>query len=372
MKILYDHQIFSQQVYGGISRYFFELMRQFSKNPEVSFQLSVKFSNNHYLEHSGFSNHKNFFKNFTLFGIPYFTRRRNEVMHFLNEKQSRRFLAKQDFDIFHPTYFRTYFLDLLGEKPFVLTIYDMIHELIINKFTTKDPTSLNKKILAQKAAKIIAISENTKKDIVKILGIADEKIKVVHLANSVNPNSLCEFNLPSDKYLLFVGDRAGYKNFQLFISAIVPLLNEDKSLNVICVGSRPFSRRELKFLDDLNLKNQLFYFSVTDEQMAFLYKKAIAFVFPSKYEGFGIPVLEAFACSCPAILSRASCLPEVGADAAEYFDPDNEDDIRQTISKVITDKNKQQDLKRKGIIRLQQFSWEKTAKQTLDIYRSIL
>ncbi len=365
MKILYDHQIFTQQVYGGISRYFFELMRQFSKVSEVSFQLSLKYSNNRYLENAGFSNHKNFCRNFGFFG-------RQSIMHFLNEKQSRRFLTKQDFDIFHPTYYRTYFLDYISKKPFVLTIYDMIHELIISKFAPNDRTLNDKKTLAERAVKIISISENTKKDIVKILGIDDEKIKVVHLANSLDPNAICEFNLPIDKYLLFVGDRAGYKNFQSFIKAVEPLLEEDKSLNVISAGGRPFSRRELGFIDELNLQNRLFYFSVTDEQLVFLYKKAIALVFPSKYEGFGIPVLEAFACKCPAILSRASSLPEVGGDAAEYFDPDNQDDIRETIRKVIIDKNKQEELKQKGMIRLEQFSWEKTVKQTLDIYRSIL
>jgi len=95
-------------------------------------------------------------------------------------------------------------------------------------------------------------------------------------------------------------------------------------------------------------------------------------VFPSAYEGFGIPILEAFACECPAILSRVSSLPEIGGDAAEYFDPENQDEIRETIRKVITDKNKQEEMRRKGIIRLEQFSWEKTAKQTLDIYRSIM
>lgn len=366
MKILYDHQTFNLQTYGGISRYFFELMNQFSKWPDVRFELSLRYSDNHYLENSGFADYRSFCGGYKFRG-------RNIIMRFFNERNSRKSLIKQDFDVFHPTYYGTYFLDCVGGRPFVLTIYDMIHEIFGGSLPAGDKTAENKRALAQRAAKIIAISENTKKDIIKYYGVDEDKISVIYLGNSLaeTPARTVNLALP-EKYLLFVGARIRYKNFDKFIRSVRPLMEQDDKLNIVCTGVTAFSIQEKQMFDDLKIRNRVHWFMVNDSELAALYRRAVAFVFPSLYEGFGIPVLEAFACGCPAILSRTSSLPEIGGDAVEYFDPENEDDIRETVRKVITDKNKQKDLRQKGIVRVKQFSWEKTAKQTLDVYRSII
>jgi len=366
MKILYDHQVFSWQICGGISRYFFELMKQFSSSGEPDYELALRYSNNSYLNSGSLGHYKTFFKSRNFRG-------KHRLMSILNRPQSEKLLSRQDFDIFHPTYYDTYFLKYIGSKPFVLTIHDMIHEIFRGDFPTSDKTSENKKLLAQRAARIIAVSENTKNDIVRLLRIDEKKITVIYHGNSLltpTGNRHSELLIP-DRYILFVGDRSKYKNFEFFIKAISPLFSQDKDLNIVYVGGSNFTDSENCHFKELCLEQRIHRFEVMDENLAILYRKALAFVFPSLYEGFGIPVLEALGCGCPAILSQTSSLPEVAGDAAVYFDPTSETSIIEGISNVIYDENLRQNLIEKGTERVKRFSWQKTAEQTEAVYRSI-
>jgi glycosyltransferase involved in cell wall biosynthesis len=250
----------------------------------------------------------------------------------------------------------------------------MIHEIYPEMFSSKDKTPERKKTLAQKATKIIAISENTKKDIIKFLGIGENKIEVIYLANSINSiKNIDNINIELPKtYILFVGSRRGYKNFDLFIEAISPLLNDDVKLNVVCAGGGKFNDIEIEKLKNLKIKDRVFYYSGSDSVLAYLYKKAIAFVFPSLYEGFGIPLLESFACGCPVICSRTSSLPEVAGDAALYFDPTDKLSILKSIQKVIYDDELRDQLVYKGSQRVKEFTWKKTAEKTKKLYEEIL
>jgi glycosyltransferase involved in cell wall biosynthesis len=365
MKVLYDHQIFGSQVYGGISRYFFELMKQFKEIGEPEFELSLKYSKNHYLNSARLENGKAFFDP----GWFKFRVRRKSI---INKAKSRRAILGHRFDIFHPTYFDPYFLDYIGDKPYILTIYDMTHEVFSDIFSAKDKTAENKKVLAQKAAKIIAISENTKNDIIKYYGFDDKKIAVTYLAGALSQRGFrSEITIP-ERYIYFVGARGVYKNFEFFVKSVNKIMAADKQLHLVCAGGREFSDSEKGLFRNLGIEDRVHFFSVTDEVMAWLYQKAVAFVFPSLYEGFGIPVLEAFSCGCPTILSNTSSLPEVGGDAAVYFDPKNEISICEAVARVIYDRQLQDELRDKGLKQLRRFSWEKTAMQTYKIYRSIL
>jgi glycosyltransferase involved in cell wall biosynthesis len=367
MKVLYDHQIFSTQIYGGVSRYFFELMKNFENDNGIDYDLPLRYSNNHYLNKYNDLKYKPFFKNFTFRG-------KYRLINILNKNISKKLLIKRDYDIFHPTYYDPYFLNILNNKPFVLTIYDMIHEIYPEMFSSKDETSKRKKLLAQKATKIIAISENTKKDIIRFFNIDEKKIEVIYLANSINPSkSIDDINIDlPKKYILFIGSRSIYKNFNLFIEAVSPLLIEDSELNVVCVGGGNFKEMEKEKFKKLNIINKIFQYAANDYILAYLYQKAIAFVFPSLYEGFGVPILEAFSCGCPVIASDASSLPEVAGDAAIYFDPTNKLSISSSIQKVVYDNNLRNQLIYKGYQRVKEFTWEKTAHQTKKIYEGIL
>ena len=367
MKVLYDHQIFTSQTYGGISRYFFELMKKFKNYDEIECELSLKYSNNYYLKELDNLSYKTFFEKHSFKG-------KYRLLNILNRKISEKRILKSDFNIFHPTYYNPYFLNFLNNKPFVLTIYDMIHDLYPEIFSSKDKTREWKKLLAQKAVKIIAISKNTKKDIIKFLNITENKIEVVYLGNSFDicsrHNNL-NTTLPK-KYILFVGSRKGYKNFNLFIEAISTLLVEDSELYIVCAGGGKFTKLEIEKFKSLNIINKIYYYSVNDTLLINLYEKALVFVFPSLYEGFGIPVLEAFACKCPVIVSNTSSLPEVAGGAALYFDPIDKLSISSSIQKVIYDNNLRNQLIYKGYQRVKEFTWEKTAKKTKILYEDIL
>ncbi len=366
MKILYDSQIFELQKYGGISRYFVELMSAYNDDKGMDITLSAKISDNEYLLKN------NIYKNWT-FPAKYIIKKRNQIQRKVNRLFLKYKLKTGTIDVFHPTYYNPYFLEYIGDTPFVLTIYDMIHEKFSNMISSQDQTSINKKLLAERASKIIAISESTKRDIIDILGVKASKIDVVYLGNSMMPSDqLCTLkDLPS-KYILFVGNRATYKNFNRFIKAISSLLQDNTDLHVVCAGGGVFSEEEKNILSEWNIDEKVHQYNIDDNTLSKLYQQAIVFVFPSMYEGFGIPILEAFACDCPLACSNTSSLPEVAGDAAVYFDPMDKVSIKTAITTVLDDSELRKELVQAGRERLKLFSWKKTAQETKKVYRSVL
>lgn len=380
MKILYDHQIFTIQDYGGISRYFCELMDQYSRDPEIDFRLALRYSQNDHLFQKPQLNHfwtqrNDFFSDSRFFSDLQKKIHINALNHIINNQhESIRRLKAYDFDIFHPTYYDPYFLECLGKHPYILTIYDMIHEQYPSNFDRRDPTSARKKILAENAKKIIAISESTKADIVKFLNIDPGKIQVIPLASSLHPKkepqrSLVkrESNLP-EKYLLFIGNRFSYKNFIFMVEALFPVFKSHEDLHLLCAGGGEFLGPEVEVIRKMNIAHRVHIYPANDTTLLQLYKNAYAFVFPSLYEGFGIPILEAFSCGCPAVLSNSSSLPEVGGDAALYFDPVDRISLIHAIERILSDERLRDEMKIRGFERARLFTWEKTAAMTKEIY----
>ncbi|MBK8945499.1 MAG: glycosyltransferase family 4 protein [Ignavibacteriae bacterium] len=370
MKVFFDYQIFSLQKYGGISRYFFELMNHFSKSEEINFELPIYFSNNQYLRNAEFVKVKSFFPNLKLGIKNYYTRYLNSI----NFKMSVDFANNQNYDVMHPTYYNSYFLKSIKKKPYVITVHDLTYEKFPNLLKNSDTET--KREIYNSARKIIAVSQNTKEDLLKFYKIKDEKICVIYHGNSllVNNDDLNnrKIDLP-EKYLLFVGKRNNYKNFLNFVKTISPLMNEDRKLFVVCAGDEYFKPNEKKIFHELNIVNQIKHIKIdNDIQLIQLYKSAIAFVYPSLYEGFGIPILEAFACDCPVIASNNSSLPEIAIDAAIYFDPQNNNDMREKISEVIRNIDIRNQIINRGRKRLEYFSWQKTANETKKVYESVI
>jgi glycosyltransferase involved in cell wall biosynthesis len=367
MNVSYDAQVFSFQERGGISRYYSELIKQFSIMPGIEPSLIIKYSNNHYLTELDTVQVKHFSPSFRFKG-------RNEIIKLLNRAYVRKNLRdKSHLDIFHPTYYDPYFLDYLGDIPFVLTIYDMSHERYPQLFSKFDFTSENKKIVSAKADRIIAISEHTKKDIIALLNIPPSKIDVVPLATTLSPVNPGNEIIPlPDKYILYVGKRNTYKNFFILLKALKILSQNKIGSILVCAGGGKFSSQERKEIDNLHLSDKTIQMDVNDKILAYLYSKAQAFVFPSLYEGFGIPVLESFACSCPAILSNRSSLPEVGGDAARYFDPENISNLADELTGIIENRSLADNMREKGFSRSKLFSWETTALKTVDTYKKII
>jgi glycosyltransferase involved in cell wall biosynthesis len=229
-------------------------------------------------------------------------------------------------------------------------------------------------MLAQKAGRIIAISQNTKKDILHFFDIEEDIIDVVYLGNSSAVK--CDFSsvglkLP-ERFILFVGTRQGYKNFNFFIKAITPILRKDEDLYIVCAGGEKFSKDEIRFLDKLGIKNRIFRYFVEDDVLSYFYQKARVFVFPSLYEGFGIPVLESLSNNCPVALSNTSSLPEAAGEAGLYFNPQDELSLMDAVSKIVYNDAVRKDLQLKGVEQIKKFSWEKASDETAKVYRKLL
>jgi len=370
MKILFDYQIFSIQRFGGISRYFYEIMKRFYDYNEVSFMLSLLYSNNEYIKKSKFYN-KFILKGFIFPG-------RYKIENVINKLYSKILLKHSNYDIFHPTYYDSYFIKYLGKKPFVLTVYDMIHEKFRNLYNHKDKTIEIKKYLMYNAKKIIAISRNTKKDILNYTNIKENKIEVIYLANSLSIDNELQVssnntlnNLPNN-YILFVGRRDKYKNFGNLVKAIGKLLYEDKDLYLLCVGGGNFTPEERNMFYNMKIANKIYHLDVDDYGLTHLYRQAKLFVFPSLYEGFGIPILEAFANDCPVVCSNRSALPEVAGKAALYFDPEDIRSIKSSVEIVLENSKLRASLIEKGKNRIKYFTWDKTAKETIELYKKLL
>jgi len=375
MKILFDNQIYTHQKYGGISRYYSELIKEFTKSCN-KYKLPIFYSKNEYLKslnlkYQNFQLKNNinnkYLKKLIIFLLNIFIYFGIKINKYLNIKE----LKKQKFDIFHPTYFNPYFLKYLKNKKFVLTIYDLNYE-IFPQYFKEDKGKIAKRIkyLAKKANKIIAISKNTKNDIIKYYNIPENKIDVVYLDSSLNVNHEEVPNLPK-KFILFVGNRGTYKNFNFFVESIARLL-QNNNLYLIASGGGAFNLSELDLFKKLNIENKVNQISATDGQLATLYSKAHFFVFPSLSEGFGLPILEAFSCKCPVICSNTTSLPEVAGDAALYFNPEDKNDIFNKVNSLIDNNILRDELIYKGEKQLKNFSWEKTTKETIKVYESIL
>lgn len=373
MKILLDPQIFNEQKFGGISRYYAEIFSEFKKDETVKIDFpGLSIENIHFKESdlykSSFQNRNSFFiNNSKIFrGFREKKLKRKEPKLFIKK------LIKQDFDLFIPTYYDTNFLEYIGNKPFVLTVYDMIHELFQEYFHPDKITVPYKKLLMERATRIIAISESTKNDILKFYPhIPASKIDIVYLSYTLKEGMNNNLSLPQ-RYILFIGNRSFYKNFVFFFKSVALLLKQSSDLYLVCAGGNEFTEEEHQLIGQYELKEKVIQQNFTDADLAFYYRNAQCFVFPSQYEGFGIPVLESMACGCPVVLSNHSSFPEVAGNAGVYFEQDNAKDLQDKVTMLLNDEVVRQDYIAKGLKQAKNFTWKKTAIECLAVYKKAI
>lgn len=348
------------QRFGGISRYFYELRRHLALDTELSLSVST----NYYLHADPATRRES---GLYLPERPYKWFKGWEKRW--NRASSLHRLDRGDFRVFHPTYYNPYFLSHLKGKPYVITVHDMTHELFPQYFGNAALMKAWKAETIHCASRIIAISEQTKRDIVRLLAIPQERIEVVYHGSSAIRSNYTGLQLP-DEYLLFVGDRYGYKNFDRFLLTFRELASERRDLQLLCVG-KPFKKNEIERISKLGLKARVRHYAVSDEALSQLYRQAAVFVYPSLYEGFGFPILEAYTNDCPVALSRASCFPEIAGEAGAYFDPMSADDMADTIRRVLSDSDYRSRLVVLGQKRLPRYTWAETARRTEAVYASL-
>lgn len=377
MKVTYDSYIFGAQVYGGISRYFCELASRVAKAPNLEVSITAPMHINAYLEHmppgivSGF--HAPNMDRFQTSSGRNYPRLATRALGLLLGDWMLRLNAP---DVVHETYFSPYRLGPSRLRR-VITIHDMIHEKFASSFPLADKTSRYKARAAERADHIICVSESTQRDVIDILGVPTEKTSVIHhgfgLMNTCQ-NDIGSLPLPTNlPYLLYVGNRGGYKNFLSLLEVYgrSPQLKSDFEL--VCFGGGAFNLDELKSIQKLGLGDgRVKQLSGNDHLLANLYKNASAFIYPSLYEGFGIPPLEAMSHGCPVVCSNTSSMPEVVGDAGEYFDPTDQNSIKAAIERVVASDNYRELLISKGYERLKYFSWDHCAAKTLDVYKKLV
>ena len=377
------------QTHGGVSRCFVELYRHLPT--DISAEISLRECNNAYIIGLGLVPRENEVFEHWLFNFrwPYKSKMftayqwlkwRNKELYWnkflYNQSKSIELLKKGSYDIFHPTFFDTYFLPYLQGKPFVLTIHDMIPELYPQYYNQEtDSQIFGKRIMASKASAIIAVSEKTKDDVIRILRVPEEKVHVIYHGCSFKEPDLN--NISSDypfDYVLYVGDRLYYKNFSLFVQEIATVLHHHPKLMVVCTGI-DFNKEELSLMAELEVKDRFIHtFVKTDAEFYSLYHFARCFVYTSEYEGFGIPILEAYKADCPVLLNHASCFPEIAGDAAVYFDmKQGRSNFGIVLEAFLSMSSGDiEALKERQRKRLADYSWERSALKLAEVYQNIV
>ncbi len=309
-------------------------------------------------------------------------------------------IAKQKLDLIHFPHFN---VPVFTPVKFVVTI----HDLILTKFPTVRASTLSPwlyhiknffyklviRVAVFRARKVIAVSEFTKKDVIEQFGINPEKVVVTlegvadlakgrdqrFVSKLDDKETLLGYNIEGD-FLLYVGNAYPHKNLESLIKVFSELLKDKPDFRLVLVGKEDYFYKHIKgFAKEKGLWDPedrsspvIFTGYVPDSKLEVLYKKAKGYVFPSLYEGFGLPPLEAMTKGCPVISSKVSSMPEILGKAAYYFDPNDKTDMLSKLQEFIEDEELRKELVARGSSQIKIYDWQKTAQKTLDIYKKVL
>lgn len=376
MKILFDDVAFDQSPYSGVSRYLTQVIANLPSGAIPI--LPILETSNIYLQHPPFNvpaarcSYQTFFPKSSFPGKRRMFNLLSDIAFPLyptaerrNRTEFNRLLRLLDFDILHLTsahYYGMHWRRCIGKRPIIVTLHDVIPEKLLHQRAVERERNR----IIRYATRFIAVSETTKRDFVGLYGVPKEKVDVVYHGPSYSSPIRKEPLFPWP-YLLYVGKRNGYKNFRFFARAIAPWLQARTQFRLVCTG-RPFNPDEIRLLNGLGLVNRCIARFVPEEDMGTLYHHAFAFVYPSRYEGFGIPILDAFEAGCPVILNNASCFPEIGGEAALFFQDGEADTLLDALGRLEVDPKFRNRMSEAGKTRARLFSWKTAAEQTFRSY----
>ena len=361
MKILYDGIIYNTQPTGGINRYFANLIDGLPDDitpslttydvPSVTWPQSPKLQIHQY-------------KNF----------RPRRVSNKVEQLYFDRVANPKNYDIFHPTYYAPLVQRDWNSYgcPIVITVYDMIHELFADEMDATGKFGQEKRQAVEAAQAILCISEHTKGDLIKYYDVPESKITVTYLAADLNADlSHGDEAVPAWPYFLYLGTRTSYKNFVGLIEALSLVLNM-RSDFALCVVGSPFTEEERKLIEEYDLSDNIEHVGYADDNyLAKLYRCSLAFVYPSLYEGFGIPPLEAMQCGTVVVAAKVSSVPEVVGDGGILFDPRAKGELADILLALLDGTIAREPIIARGHERAKLFSWEKTVAQTVEVYRAL-
>lgn len=364
MRVAFDYQIFALQNYGGISRYFCRIAEQMAQAGTDVRVFSPLYRNAYLNELSEGIVHGRWIEKY-----PRYTAR---LMLGYNRLQGRMAMSRWQPQVVHETYYARSSTAPKG-CPTVLTVYDMIHELYPESFSSEDKTSQLKRRAVERADHVICISESTRQDLMRLFAVPESKLSVVHLGfEQFKPVAQKKQTRLPRPYLLYVGARFAYKNFAGLLRAVASSTRLKSDFDIVAFGGGGFSASEQELMQRLGFAaGQVRQMGGDDALLGDLYEGAQAFVYPSIYEGFGLPPLEAMAHSCPVISSGTSSMPEIIGNAGVFFDPVNDDEMAGAIEGVVYSDSEVARLVALGHERLNHFSWQRCSQETLSIYNSL-
>ncbi|MDR2175310.1 MAG: glycosyltransferase family 4 protein [Synergistaceae bacterium] len=376
MNIFYDYSAF-QAFYSGISRYFHELISRLLDKEDIDVHLFMGL----YLNRYGLDRQKNRCKSYWGLNVPA-VRYTGFLRNFINRKLWKFFQAKHAPGggkgcLYHPTYYNFDGYDAFDGLPnarIAVTVHDFTHERYPHLFRKGEETPKVKQKAIERADALICVSESTKNDLLDLYGHQyGPKIRTIyHGYNDLSALSKPGMPLPSAPYFLFVGPRHSYKNFDCLAKAFASSPALKKDFAVVCFGGADFSKKEKERFADLGVAGKMLLYKGGDDVLAVLYKNAAALVFPSFYEGFGFPLLEAMKCGCPVVAGNSSSVPEVAGDAALLFNPESAEDLADQLCRVAYDSEIRDRMIKLGRQHCALFSWDRCLEETLRLYRELL
>jgi glycosyltransferase involved in cell wall biosynthesis len=361
LRVHIDEQIFAAQRRGGISRYFTELIREFRADPGLGVEPVLPFRyvvNEHLQELANPGVRPS--------PLPDVLNR-PRVLRALNAATRRR--SPGDISLVHHTYYFPAELET-GAGARVCTVYDMIPELFPEHFSGGNPHQA-KRDFVDACDAVLCISETTRADLLRVYGALDKPVVVTHLGVGGEFFTVDADPDPDAAYILFVGQRGAYKNFAVLLESFAAVAARQPSLDLLCVGGGDFSPAEKSRMAELDLAGRVRHRHVPDAELPGVYARATCFVFPSRYEGFGLPVLEAMAAGCPVVVADTPCLLEVAGTAAAYFPPDDVAALADLLERAAGDPGGGARWRERGRLRAADFSWSRTARQTAEVYRQV-
>lgn len=364
MHVAFDPQIFALQPYGGVSRYFLETALRLAELPDTRVSLLAFAHLNVYVKAA----RSDAIVGRAVAALPETLR---PVLIRANQALARRWLSRHRVDLVHETYYSPAPTAPAG-VPAVLTVFDMIHEKFPGYAPRTRKVARAKRAAIERASHLVCISQNTRRDLLETYDIDASRASVVTLGFTPLPEGAAR-DAPVEPYVLFVGKRGGYKDFQTLLCAYAGARALQRSHLLVCFGDAPFSRAELGLMDRLGVpRERVRHAAGDDAALGAYYRHAALFVYPSRYEGFGMPPLEAMSCDCPVVCTGAASLPEVTGDAARLFEAGNADALRAAMEDVLGSAARSAELRDKGRERVKLFSWARCARETRAVYASLL
>ncbi len=365
MRVLFDWQAFSLQPHGGISRYVRELASQLARRDDVTVQVFGGWHRNEALRGAAPPWLQGRY-------VPHWPKT-SPLRRAINAFLMRRAVRHWQPDLIHETYFR------MGRKirsrlPVVLTVYDLIYFVLPDTDADAARVRRAQHSALERADRVVCISESTRRDLLRFVPLDAAKVSVTPLGPPPLPN--IDGGAPPDTggpYVLHVGERQNYKNFDLLLQAWARSEELRAKMRVVAFSNRPFTAAERNRQRALGLDEKLvLHRGGDDATLARYYTSATALVCPSRYEGFGLPVLEAMARGCPVVCSNTGALPETAGNAALLFDPTSASELVRALESLVRAPAMTEDLRARGLRRVAQFSWDRCADETLAVYRSLL